>query len=285
MKAGPSIASFCKAETAIKHIERQTRNEKSELFDCNKTLKELIKAEMIDQDINSVQVEVEGIPHYIRLQTPQISRKITDDDVKNATKNIKHVLQSELYIPDELVKIIVERIKDSQSNTISSEKKKLVLCKHKGKETPLYAENTRKETFKLINDFVDVNNKLNTVKKTTNDNKKEYVDVKKRTNIDVLEALKHTKDMTQQVQIVDPTNGLRQSMILKANVEKKQASLGIRTIVPFIKEAAINSLRKLKGLTPEEFEEEFQEELLELIKSRPFKESSKVKFSKKSSVS
>tara|TARA_A100001015_G_C14633750_1_gene572715 strand:- start:372 stop:587 length:216 start_codon:yes stop_codon:yes gene_type:complete len=63
--AGPSIAAFCKAETSLKHIDKSVKNERGELFDCSKTLKELIKTNMINNSIQSIEVEIDGQPQYI----------------------------------------------------------------------------------------------------------------------------------------------------------------------------------------------------------------------------
>ncbi len=280
--AGPSIAAFCKAETSLKHIDKSLKNERSELFDCTKTLKELIKTNMINNSIESIQVEIDGVPQYIRFHTPQPSKKISENDIMNASKNLSTVLESGGYIPDEIAKLITERLKDSQKKSIPLEKKNIVLCKNKGKEICTLHNEMPKETTSLVNDLLSVSKKLTNVRKETKEIKKEHVETKKRFNNDVFESLKHVNGMTRQIQIVDPKNGLRQSMILKANVEKKQQPLGIRTIIPFIKEAAVRSLRK--NLSNEDFEEEFRDELMTLIEERPFKESNKVKFMKKSGV-
>lgn len=280
--AGPSISAFCKAETSLKHIDKTVKNERSELFDCTKTLKDLIKTNMINNSIKTIQVEVDGKPQYIRFNTPQPSKKISTDDVMNASKDLGEALSSSGYVPDEIVKLISNRLKSDKEKSLSAEKKNIVLCKSKGKEECIFLNETKNETTTLVNDLLAVTKQLSSVRQKTKDVKKEHVETKKRFNEDVFESLRHTKGMTQQVQIVDPKNGLRQSMILKANVEKKQQSLGVRTIAPFIKEAAIRSLNK--NLTNEEFEEEFRDELLTLIEERPFKEVNKVKFMKKSTV-
>jgi hypothetical protein len=280
--AGPSIAAFCKAETSLKHIDKSVKNERSELFDCNKTLKDLIKTNMINNSIESIEVDIDGTPHYIRFHTPQPSKKISEEDVLNASKNLGTIFESSGYIPDELVKLMVERLKLYQNKNIPFEKKNIVLCKNKGKEVCTLPNEIPKETTNLVNDLLSVNKQLISVRKKTKDVKKEHVEIKKRFNNDVFESLKQVNGMTRQIQIIDPKNGLRQSMILKANVEKKQQPLGIRTIVPFIKEAAVRSLRK--NLSNEEFEEEFRDELMTLIEERPFKETNKVKFMKKSGV-
>lgn len=280
--AGPSIAAFCKAETSLKHIDKSVKNERGELFDCSKTLKELIKTNMINNSIQSIEVEIDGQPQYIRFQTPQPKKKITEDDIRNASKNLSTVFKSNGYIPDEIVKLMTERLKVHQAKSISFDKKNIILCKNKGKETCTLINEIPKETTTLVKDLLDVNKQLTDVRKKTKDVKKDHVETKKRFNNDVFESLKHVEGMTRQVQIVDPKNGLRQSMILKGTVEKKQQVLGIRTIIPFIKEAAVRSLQK--NLTNEEFEEEFRDELMTLIEDRPYKEKNKVKFMKKSGV-
>ena len=280
--AGPSIAAFCKAETSLKHIDKSVKNERSELFDCTKTLKDLIKTNMINNSIQSIEVEIAGVPQYIRFHTPQPNKKLSEDDIINASKNLKEVFECSGYIPDEIVKLMIERLKSCQIKNISLENKKIVLCKNKGKETCTLINDIPKETTKLVKDLISVNAQLTDVRKKTKDNKKEHVEIKKRFTDDVFDSLKQINGMTRQVQIVDPKNGLRQSMILKGNVEKKQQTLGIRTIVPFIREAAVRSLRK--NLSNEEFEEEFRDELMTLIEDRPFKERNKVKFMKKSGV-
>jgi len=280
--AGPSIAAFCKAETSMKHIDKAVKNERSELFDCSKTLKDLIKTNMMNNSIDSIQVEIDGTPHYIRFNTPQPNKKISENDILNASKNLGQAFNSGGYVPDEITRIITERLKAFQSKNVPIEKTNIVLCKNKGKETCTFHSEIPKETTNLVNDLLSVNKQLTDVRKKTKEVKKEHVETKKRFNDDVFESLKHMNGMIRQIQIVDPKNGLRQSMILKANVEKKQQPLGIRTIVPFIKEAAVRSLKK--NLSNEDFEEEFRDELMTLIEERPFKESNKVKFMKKSGV-
>lgn len=281
----PSISAFCRAENSLKHIDKETKFERGELFDCTKTLKELIKQEMINKNIESIEVEVDGKPQYLRFQVPQPSKKLSKEDILKASENITEVFQAQGYIPDVLVKLITDRLKESQLKTIGANKKVLVMSKSKGKEEVARSlENTPKETNKLVTDFLDVNTRLTKIRKKTKESKKEHVDIKKRMNEDVCEALKHTDSMTQQIQMVDPRSGLRQSMVLKANVEKKQQVLGIRTIAPFIREAAVRSLEKIKTLTHEEFEEEFRDELMSLIDERPSKDKTTIKFSKKSSV-
>lgn len=283
--AAPTIAAFCKAETSLKHIDKETRNERSELFDCTKTLKDLIKTNMINNSINSIEVEIEGKPHYIRFHVPQPSKKLTNENIIEASKDLRQVFESGCYIPDAIVKLMVDRLKGIQADNITVDKKNVVICKHKGKEeTSVGLRDMPRETNKLVADLIHVNKKLTDVRKKTKESKKEHLDIKKQMNSDVFEALKHVKGMTQQVQIVDPKNGLRQSMVLKGDVEKKQQILGIRTIVPFIKEAAVRSLQKLGSLTPDEFEEEFRDELMTLIGDRPVKERTKVQFTKKSAV-
>ena len=283
--AGHTIASYCKAETTIKHIDKQTKNERSELYDCTKTLKELIKTSMIDNSIESIEIQIDGKPQYIRFNVPQPNKRLTIDDVMNASKNLSEAFDSACYIPDAIIKIMTERFKEIKEKDVKAEKKQLVICKHKGKEEkPIVLQDVPNETTKLVSDYVQVNKKLGDIRKKLRESKKEHCEVKKRMNEDVFEALKHVKGMTQQVQIVDPRSGLRQSMVLKANLDKRQQPLGIRTITPFIREAAIRSLQKMGSLTREEFEEEFRDELMTLIEERPFKEKKHIKFSKKSSV-
>ena len=281
----PSISAFCKAENSIKQIDRETKHERSELFDCNKTLKDLIKQDMISNEIESIQVEIEGKPHYIRFQVPQPSRKLSNDDVMKASENLSEVFDKPGYIPDMLVKLITDRLKELQSKNTSVENRNLVMCSNKCKtETPKPLEHVPKETTKLVSDFLSVNKRLGDIRKKVREDKKEFVETKKRMNDDVIEALKNTKGMTQQVQMMDPRSGLRQSMVLKGKIEKKQQTLGIRTIVPIIREAAVRSLEKISDLTKEEFEEEFRDELLSLIVERPSKEKRVVKFTKKSGI-
>jgi hypothetical protein len=280
----PSIAAYCKAETSLKHIDKETRNDRSELFDCTKTLKDLIKNSMITNSINSVEIDVNGEAHYIRFNVPQPSKQLSNEDIMEASKNITHVFNSGAYVPDALVKLMTDRIREIQAKTITIEKKNIVLCKHKGKESSINIIEAPNETNKLITDLIDVHGRLSTLRKRTKEVKKVHVDTKKRINKDVLDSLKSVQGMTQQVQIVDPKNGLRQSMVLKATVSEKKVPIGIRTIVPLIKEAAGNALTKIGSLTPEEFEEEFQDELLSLLSERPKKVTSRLQFSKKSGI-
>ena len=63
----PSISAFCRAENSLKHIDKETKFERGELFDCTKTLKELIKQEMINKNIESIEVEIDGKPGKKRI--------------------------------------------------------------------------------------------------------------------------------------------------------------------------------------------------------------------------
>ena len=104
-------------------------------------------------------------------------------------------------------------------------------------------------------------------------------------NDEVLNALKQTKGMVQQIYLVDPQNGLRQSMVLKAEVKERQPSLGIRSIIPYIREAAVKTLRNIqKNGNNSIMELEFQKNIKEILDARPVKEISSIKFSKKTPI-
>ena len=74
-------------------------------------------------------------------------------------------------------------------------------------------------------------------------------------------------------------------MVLKAEVKQRQTQLGVRSVVPYIREAAIKTLRSLKNNGNNSMLElEFQKNIKEILDARPMKEVSSIKLSKKTPI-
>ncbi len=281
MQALPSISSYCKAEKNMKEIDKKNRNERSELFDCKKTLKDIVLQKMSNEKISVIQIDIDGEPNYVKLKESQV-HKITEEDLVEACLNIKQVFDSEEYIPDVLVKIVTERLK---SNNKSKKMIQITNKKGKSEESILQVNKLSSDFSKSVDEFVKTHTKLEKLKTETMKEKKEYVNTKKKMNNEVLNALKQTKGMTQQIYLVDPNNGLKQSMVLKAEMKEKQPTLGIRSIIPYIREAAVKTLRSLKNNGNNHLLElEFQKNIKEMLDARPIQETFSIKFSKKTPI-
>ena len=266
----------------MKEIDKKVRNERTELFDCKKTLKDIVLQKMTNEEIGAIQVDIDGQPHYIKLKESQVHR-ISEEDVIEACKDIKQVFDSDEYIPDVLVKLVTSRLK-SNSNTC---KKMLQVTnkKVKNEEKVLEVNKLSSDLSKSVDEFITTHTKLEKLKTATMREKSDHVNTKKKMNNEVLNALKQTKGMVQQIYLVDPQNGLRQSMVLKAEVKERQPPLGVRSIVPYIREAAVKTLRTIKKNGSNYIlEAEFQKNIKEILDARPMKETSSIKFSKKTPI-
>ena len=168
------------------------------------------------------------------------------------------------------------------SNLLLTETSK---SKGKNEEKVLEVNKLSSDLSKSVDEFITTHTKLEKLKTATMREKSDHVNTKKKMNDEVLNALKQTKGMIQQIYLVDPQNGLRQSMVLKAEVKERQPPLGVRSIVPYIREAAVKTLRTIKKNGSNSIlEAEFQKNIKEILDARPMKETSSIKFSKKTPI-
>ena len=184
------VADFCVAENKIKTIDREHKIKRTELYDCSKTLKELIKNEMINNDISTIEVAVGNEPYYFRINTASNKQKIELEDVIAAIKNISSVIKTDAFVPDKITETIMERLKE-KINVADSKAKTLTFSKHKSKnESVRHINQTPYETNKLVSDFLNVDVELKKVKHEVKNAKQEFVNIKKQANDQVLDFLK-----------------------------------------------------------------------------------------------
>ncbi len=259
--AVPCIASFCKADATIKAIDLANREKRTELFDCSKTLKTLAKERMEKHNLSCIEL-TDG--RFVRLKRVPKTRNFTQAEVLDACKNIDANIFS-LDVSSLVSETVGERLKQIQET--GPVHTSVVITKTRERSVSTSAlEAVEPETRCLIHEMIGAHTTLSDFRKQTNLQKRPYVEEKKRITPDVVEVLKRNEGMKQQVQLVDPKNGLKQKMILKNTNKETSPPLNLKTVKTLIKEA-VDEVGKVASVV--EFQDKFSKNVKQLLEFRP----------------
>ena len=276
--AVPCIAAFCRADSAIKAIDATNREKRTELFDCNKTVKALIKESMIQNNLTCIELQ-DG--RYIRLKESTSIRSFTPEDILEVCSNLNPNIKS-LDLVGLVTETVTERLKEKQCRQTRNQT--IVICNNKDRANgTVVADQVRGETKKLISDVIDSHTKLTEFRKQTNSLKKEYVEEKKRVMPDVVQMLKRTEQMHQQVQMVDPKNGLKQTMMLKGTKKEVLKPLNLKNVTAMVKEAAEWASTNSE-VNASIFQNIFMTKIKEILENRPKVENTRVALNKRNTI-
>ena len=276
--AVPCIAAFCKAESQLRTIDNSSREKKVELYDCNKTQKALIKEAMIKNGISCISLP-DG--RYIRLRESMSVKSFSVEEIIEVCDDLKPNMLS-LDFVNMVSETVCHRLKLKQQRTVKNTN--VIICnnKERSKGSVVSIDNTPPETKALATDIVKTNKKLSEFRKTVVEQKKQFVEDKKRAIPDVVEALKRNENMAQQIHMVDQKNGMKQTMVLKANRKEKCKPLNLKNVATIVKEAA----EAARELTKDSFafQKLFLVKLSELLNNRPVVEKMNVVLNKRNPI-
>jgi hypothetical protein len=275
--ATQNIAAYCRAESSLKAIDDSNRQKRTELYDCTKTLKNLLKEQFQTSNVTCVDI---GSGKFIRLKTACKGGGVfTPEEILEACSGIE--LHNAMPTPNLIAEAVSERLKLKKSAKAVSTS--IVLTENKDRQvTPVPIHDVPTPTKSLIHEMVQANDKLVEFRKSINDMKREHLHEKKKVSDTVIKNLEKLDGMKQQVQLVDTKNGLEQRMILKGSKKQTSKPLNLKAIVPVVLEAAQAAIST--GQTPRMIQTVFVKHVTSTLQAWPTNEKVRITLNKRDVV-
>lgn len=242
-----ALTSYCRARETLKRAEMETREERAEQNDAQRTLSTLLGESMAKHGVPCVTLPSaeDGSARYVVL--PKTTRRPcalrTDDDVLELVRDAsKHVVGAE-DIPNAVAELALSRARERGRDVTSRPR---VITRPPARQAPpLRWEEVPQETRTFSEQFVSAVDECRTMRKALQPLRSAMRDATK-----TLAPLLPTDGTTSQVQVTRPTLPSAPSddrVVLQLSrrdkTKTKSKALGVREMVELVREAASRAVR------------------------------------------